>query len=42
MAKCEKCGAELAASDVYQVNDKEYCEDCAMTMQSNPGRRCGE
>lgn len=42
MATCEKCKATLAQNEIYDVNGKIYCEDCAMTLQNNPSRRCGD
>lgn len=44
MAKCVKCGVEVEKDDVYTINDKTYCEDCAIAVKSagNPAKRCGE
>ncbi|MDO4542490.1 MAG: hypothetical protein Q4C00_06675 [Bacillota bacterium] len=44
MEKCAKCGAEVEKNDVYVINDKNYCEDCAIAIRAagNPSKRCGE
>ncbi|MDS1029227.1 HTH domain-containing protein [Bacillota bacterium LX-D] len=34
MVVCAKCGQELALDDVYKVNGRDYCEDCAMSKQT--------
>ncbi|MEG0873805.1 MAG: hypothetical protein RR219_02555 [Clostridiales bacterium] len=44
MAKCTKCNAEIKEDECYTINEKTYCEDCAIIVKSagNPGKRCGE
>ncbi len=44
MDKCVKCGVDVEKDEAYTINDKIYCEDCAIAIRSagNPSKRCGE
>ncbi|MEG2149141.1 MAG: hypothetical protein RRY24_06935 [Clostridiales bacterium] len=44
MAKCARCNEEIEKEDIYEINEKSYCEDCAIAVKSagNPSKRCGE
>lgn len=44
METCVKCGEKVEKEEGYEINDKFYCEDCAMAVKAagNPGKRCGQ
>ncbi|SPF42927.1 conserved hypothetical protein [Candidatus Desulfosporosinus infrequens] len=42
MAKCEKCGAEVASKeDLYEVQGIQVCEDCKIKSAHSPSQPCG-
>lgn len=40
MAKCEKCGIEVAPEDFYEDHGLKVCEDCKMKDTKSPSKPC--
>jgi len=43
MAKCEKCGVEVHAEDLYEAHGLKVCEVCKQksASSSSPSKPCG-
>lgn len=33
MAECSRCGRKIFGDDIYALNEKSYCDHCAMILQ---------
>jgi len=42
MENCQKCGAAVEVSDLYEDNGLKVCEDCKVSSTQSPSLPCGE
>ena len=33
MAQCNRCGREIFGDDIYSIDEKSYCDHCAILLQ---------
>ena len=33
MAECNRCGREIFGDDIYSIDEKSYCDHCAILLQ---------